>query len=465
MVFTCVYLFAVGEVCAVQVNAAMDDSLRIQDKDAQFQLVIEPDPESVSDAVQHVRWSDWQWIQPLGLNRERPDPESIRPSLRFGLPDSLYSIPYTPLDQSAQWSLDEQDRDWVVVGNPYTEPVQMDQFTGVGGEIQSTVGYLWDRDQQQFRAVSGRASVEPGDVIALKNQGAEQVELPFPTVGSRISGSTRPDADRSIQFTLFNRISSKHSEVHIQFEHEATAGMDPFDLESIYSGLELREFPDTPRLFFQGVGADSTFWLSRDSRPFDLDSPMELTMGFLSRRDSGPHRLEWELADNVPEEWTLELTDRWTQQSIDLRQRQSYRFDGDGAVLAPMSLVHGEIQSLLLEEPYDRFQVRIAPRVSEQGGPSLHQLNQDPDHMELHANYPNPFSSETSVEFFLPEETVVYLNIYNVVGQRVAQLINGEPVQGWHTETWNAGELPSGIYILRLETPRGVLTRKMTLIR
>lgn len=192
---------------------------------------------------------------------------------------------------------------------------------------------------------------------------------------------------------------------------------------------------------------------------------MELSLGFLSRRDSGPHRLEWEIAENIPEDWSLELTDLRTRQQIDLRQRQSYRFDGDGAVLSPVSLEMDQIRSLDLEEPYQRFQIRITPQFTESGGLVLSQVNQDPDKMELHANYPNPFSVETSIDFFLPEETVVYLNVYNVVGQRVAQLMNGEPVQGWHTETWSAGDLPSGIYILRLETPRGVLTRKMTLIR
>ncbi|MEX0593298.1 MAG: T9SS type A sorting domain-containing protein [Balneolaceae bacterium] len=461
----CVSLFVVGEVCAVQLTTTFEDTLQFTDEDRLIQIRVEPDRDSGQTATQFVQWRDWQWVQPLGSARETVGAESMRPRLLFSEHDSLYSIPYLPPNQSVQWSLESQDTDWIVTGNPYTRPVQMDQYKGVGGDIQSSAGYLWNRNHQQFRAVSGQTLIDPGDVIVLKNLGAESIEIPMPVEGVSPAGSTRLDSERSIRFTLFNRISSKHSEVNLHFDHEAKTGLDAFDLASIHSGLERHEFPDSPQLFFQGVRADTTYFLSRDARPYNLDSPMELTLGFLSRRDSGPHRLEWEIAESLPDDWTLELTDLWTRQQIDLRQRQRYRFDGDGAVLSPVSLARGEIQSLLLEEPNERFQIRIVPRSSEQGGVQLSQSNQDPEKMELHANYPNPFSVETSVEFFLPEETVVYLNIYNVVGQRVAQLMNGEPVQGWHTETWSVGDLPSGIYILRLETPRGVLTRKMTLIR
>lgn len=449
----------------MQMDSSSMDSLRIESGDEQMQIRVESARSTAPYAAQTFQWSGWQWLQPLGSSISSYEEQPLTPRLLFGVRDSLFTLPYLPLQEPVRWESDEYEEDWMIMGNPYSRPVLMNSIRGVGGEIQSSVGYVWDREKMQFRPTTGREPIYPGDVILLKNLGAQSVEIPIPDERNQSSGSTRFEPDRWVRFSLINRVSSRKSEVALHFEQDAEPGLDPLDLESIYSGMDHIEFPDSPKLFIQGVYADSVHWMSRDARPFDLESPMDLSLGFLSQTDSGPHRLEWEITENIPDDWTLELTDLRTRQQIDLRQRQSYRFDGDGAVLSAENLELEEIRSLLLDEPYQRFQVRIAPRVANSGGPVLSQIHQDPDKMELHANYPNPFSVETSIEFFLPEETVVYLNIYNVVGQRVAQLMNGEPIQGWHSETWSAGDLPSGIYILRLETPRGVLTRKMTLIR
>lgn len=461
----CGTLFVSGELYAWQGEPFRSDTLHYQRDEESFSLRVEPESAVDPDRVQTLRWSGWQWIQPLGSESGSGENRPRGAQLLQGVPDTLRTFPYQPLEGPFQVEMDESGSEWIVIGNPYTDPIGLNHIEPIVGELGSSSGYRWDRSQRRFRLLERGEQVEPGNLFLINRGSVTRLNVtqPDPLSASRLA-PTDPTS-RWIRFTLHNRVASTSAEATLQFDRAAQAGVDPLDLDAIETGLGRQEFPDSPKLYFQMVQPDTTRWFSRDARPYELELPMEVSLGFVSRRDSGPHRVEWEFGESLPESWNIELVDQLTQQRVDMRQRQSYSFDGEGAALAESTMELDEIRSLLLEEPFQRFQLRIVPPEDESHSISLLQTQQDPDKMELHANYPNPFSTETSIEFFLPDETPVFLNIYNVVGQRVAQLMNGTPVQGWHTETWNAGDLPSGIYILRLETPVGVLTRKMTLIR
>lgn len=78
-----------------------------------------------------------------------------------------------------------------------------------------------------------------------------------------------------------------------------------------------------------------------------------------------------------------------------------------------------------------------------------------PESYALHQNYPNPFNPTTTIKFALPVESKVSVEVYNVLGQRVATLVNQVLPGGYHTIEWNGtrreGEsLSSGVYFLRL---------------
>ncbi len=88
-----------------------------------------------------------------------------------------------------------------------------------------------------------------------------------------------------------------------------------------------------------------------------------------------------------------------------------------------------------------------------------------PTSFELSQNYPNPFNPSTKIQYALPQASNVKLTIYNVLGQKVAELINGFKAAGSYTVDWNASNLSSGMYIYRLEAGANVLTKKMTLLK
>jgi FlgD Ig-like domain/Right handed beta helix region len=92
------------------------------------------------------------------------------------------------------------------------------------------------------------------------------------------------------------------------------------------------------------------------------------------------------------------------------------------------------------------------------------------DKIQLHNNYPNPFNPETNISFSIPAEQKVELTIYNLKGQKVRQLVNGQLASGKHSIVWegkdNNGKLVgSGLYFYKLRTDNKEISKKMLLLK
>ena len=93
-----------------------------------------------------------------------------------------------------------------------------------------------------------------------------------------------------------------------------------------------------------------------------------------------------------------------------------------------------------------------------------------PDSPQLAQNAPNPFNSQTVLAYFLPAPGSARLEVFALSGQRVAVLQQGPQQAGYHRLRWNGRDdagrpLASGIYLYRLVTDEGILTRKLVLLR
>jgi hypothetical protein len=88
-----------------------------------------------------------------------------------------------------------------------------------------------------------------------------------------------------------------------------------------------------------------------------------------------------------------------------------------------------------------------------------------PEALSLSQNYPNPFNSKTNIKYFLPKDAHVNLEVYNILGQKVATLVDSKQRRGYKIASWDASSFPTGIYIYRLQKGDYVETLKMVLVK
>ena len=93
-----------------------------------------------------------------------------------------------------------------------------------------------------------------------------------------------------------------------------------------------------------------------------------------------------------------------------------------------------------------------------------------PSELKLNQNYPNPFNPETEISFQLPEANHVVIKIYNVRGEEIRTLTDGQYQVGGHQIRWdgkdnNGNLVPSGVYLYQLQAGTFSQVKKMSLVR
>ena len=100
------------------------------------------------------------------------------------------------------------------------------------------------------------------------------------------------------------------------------------------------------------------------------------------------------------------------------------------------------------------------------GGPTdVEQVGQIPSAYSLKQNYPNPFNPSTKINFSITEQSYVELTIYDILGNEISKLVNDNYPAGEYSVDFNAGNLPNGIYIAKINAGKYSKAIKMTLLK
>ncbi len=104
-------------------------------------------------------------------------------------------------------------------------------------------------------------------------------------------------------------------------------------------------------------------------------------------------------------------------------------------------------------------------KVSADNKEQLVDLKGNPDKFELNQNYPNPFNPSTQLSYDLKTDGNVKLTVFNLVGQSVRVLVDGYQTAGYYEVTFDANDLPAGIYLYKLQVGDYSSVKRMTLVK
>ncbi len=124
----------------------------------------------------------------------------------------------------------------------------------------------------------------------------------------------------------------------------------------------------------------------------------------------------------------------------------------------PANLYMADVADVLMKDPWRLLEPNspddsTATRVS---APDQPQQTRLPLQLTLRQNYPNPFNDGTTIRYQLTQPGMVRLTLFDVAGRPVRVLLAAAQSSGEHTFSFNAGGLPSGVYLCRLETEGGI---------
>ena len=352
-----------------------------------------------------------------------------------------------------------------LIGNPFPFYIDMSSLGVSGGSLASGVAQIWDAESGSYILSTEQDNrMKPYQGFFVQNDDASEVTFQTSNLTPHlVAKKVSNNSHAMIGLQLLKYDSSNNETVAdraaaLYFGNDAEAGWDNWDVQKL---IPLR--PNYAILGIKGFKGAESVLQAEQSQPITMTSPMKFKVTVSGPGAPGKKILRWPLWENIPESWTIKLKDLKTGSVVDMRTDSLYEFtvkdiqkkDNDpGVKLAGISAVN--VSSI----PDPRFEITITSTSTGVENPQF-----KPHKVSLSQNYPNPFNPETEIKFYIPRSQVMRLTVYDILGRRVAELVDGTMTTGWHAVTWNADNFSSGVYFYRLETPDRVLVKKMLLIK
>ncbi len=391
-----------------------------------------------------------------------------------GFPKTFQIEGFEPVgDQTLTSLLNTHVNGYTLLGNPFKKDVDWDDFTK--SNLSNSV-YVYDNNSAGWKAWNGTLGSLTNGVIGAFNGFFVQTTGANPSI--IISGSAKQDSAKSflgkqvVQVDPFyfslevKSDSGLANKAWFQFSEGGEFGIDESD------AYELA--PLSTNYVSLASVLDDTIKLDINSLPFiaeEFEIPLELNTTEIGRHS-------FSIKDvNFPEDWQIELFDNETKTSSNLKEayvftvnasKEKHELGGMQSTSTPMDITSPpSIASIISQNKSKvasstRFLLIITP-----SQPVASELTSSiPLEIELKQNYPNPFNPSTTIAFGVPKSGKVTLEVFDVLGRKVATLLKGENKSaGRYTINFDASSLSSGMYIYRLQAENTVITKKLTLIK
>ncbi|MEO1020959.1 MAG: zinc-dependent metalloprotease [Bacteroidota bacterium] len=373
---------------------------------------------------------------------------------------------------------------FTLVGNPFDVPVYWDSMEK---EELTDVVYVYDPSLPGYKTWNGNSGsltdglIPPHTGFWVQNLFSEAPLL----IINEEESTVPPPPDKAVAaipaFSIHAEMPCpdtsscqtgqqvRNSTTWFTFGEEASTGKDKKDA---YTFLPLDVMP----YIKLATRIDSALY-DINHLPVALGKAMEIPLHFSAYtvaegawvKESGEVTFTWSGLHNIPEAWTITLHDFETGAVVDLKTEDQYTFTfrtehtkqeitTRNTLWVPVSVTKEKAES------YERFTLTLETSVS---------LNTEdaslPTTVSLRQNYPNPFNPSTIIRFGVPRNEVVKLEVFDILGRKIATPVDGRKTAGWYSVSFDSrqssGGLSSGVYVYRLQVGSKILTRAMTLIK
>ena len=342
-----------------------------------------------------------------------------------------------PINQPHEISLDEG---WNLIGNPFAFDVPLSQVRveNTAGSLQDVLGYNGNNFVNQ---AGGALKPYRGYLVYLSGgQGGTLVVDPSPEEPSASIASARaPDPRWAVDLSA--RVGQARDPMNtFGTAPSATDGVEAAD------GREPPPIGDYVSLRFRAPSQDRGLW--RDMR--STGGGLRTWTAEVRTNVSGLVTVNASDISSVPDDQSVWLVDPVLDQTQNLRETPTYQFPASEATDArPLRILVGPAAAV------QRRLGRDADR---------------PERVELLPSVPHPVRSHATFRYRVPERTRATLELYDLLGRRVATLVDDESVgPGTHTYAWTrqdtGGTLSSGAYLLRLQAGDVTRTRRLVIMQ
>ncbi|MDZ7807178.1 MAG: T9SS type A sorting domain-containing protein [Gracilimonas sp.] len=369
-------------------------------------------------------------------------------------------------------SYNENSDGWNLVGNPFASSLDWDNPGWTKTNIDNVL-YVWNpvtNDYFYWNGIGGgnldgtklgNGIIRPFQAFWVKAN-ADNPVLSVDQSARTTGGTFLSKNNKEPEVIALELSSGEYSKpTHITLSPGGRTQKDDRD------AIRLLPFETNTYLeFFTTLDDGTQLAINNLARDFGKEVKIPLHVGGFENGIpiNGSFTIKLHNLDELPQGWSITLKDKETDQQIDLKDQETYTFDvTQQAGKAKMNTVQNfnltnssSTQSKAQADLNSRFTLILSPGEDADGLP---------DQFELYNNYPNPFNPRTTIRFAVPIEGPVQLDVYDILGRKVTQLVDQNYQAGFHEVSFDANRLASGVYIYRLSTEGGVLTKKMTLVK
>jgi len=353
------------------------------------------------------------------------------------------------------------DGNYALAGNPYATTIDWDNVTKT--DLYATIS-VWDDATEGWKSWNGSSGSLTDGLIApfqgfwiqaSGDNGSMTIETADKASTAGTFYRTLEDSTGSVAFTVSSE--SNTDQTFLSFMNSGESGLDNAD------GPKLMPFQASSRVVALSYSDETALdihnlpflYEGSISFPFDV---MSLTLEESTYTTEAEEvTLTWNLSE-LPDHVTLTLIDTDTNIETDLAQAESMTFSTVEKGTFSANYTGPVAPYPVVGDP--RFMLNVTYGVlTHEPHPTL------PEAYTLHPIYPNPFNPSAMIAFDLPTLSHTRIDVYDVNGRHVDQLLSKPLKPGSHHYTWSPTDLASGVYLIQLTTGTDQFTQKVTYIK